>query len=120
MNTAMYKVTINFSAEKDEYQNGCTGEFGADWQEVREFSTLKEVKEFVKDQVYSGYDYIEYDEYNKAYRTVYTATDENMGDMTNQEVKDWKAGKINGWCIDCQIKVEKYTPKTIGNIKFNK
>ena len=47
MKTAMYRVTINFSAEKDKYNNGCTGEYGADWQEVEEFGTLQEVKEFV-------------------------------------------------------------------------
>lgn len=119
MKTATYKVTMTFSAEKDEFKNGCTGEYGTEWQETEEFATLTEVKEFVKDRVYSGYEYIEYDEYNKNYVTAYHAADENNGEMTEQETKDWKAGKINGWYTYCQIKVEKYTPKIIGNIKFN-
>ena len=119
MNTATYKVTMTFSAVKDDWENGETGQYGSEWQEVREFKTLREVKEFVKDNSYSGYDYIEYDDYMKYYITSYMTTDDNMGEMTPSEYKQWKNGEINGWCINTDILVQKFTPKTIGNIKFN-
>jgi hypothetical protein len=119
MNTAMYKVVATFSAVKDDYELGETGEYGADWTETREFATLPEVKEFIKDNTYSGYEYIEYDDYLKRYVTAYTTTDDNEGEMDEDERKQWVKGEINGWTVNCDITVQKFTPKTIGNIKFN-
>ena len=119
MNTAMYKVIATFSAVKDDYELGETGECGSGWTMTEEFNSLPEVKEFIKDNTYSGYNYIEYDDYLKKYVTAYTTTDDNMGEMSEQERKQWVNGKINGWTVDCNITVQKFTPKTIGNIKFN-
>lgn len=116
---AIYKVTLSFLAEKDDFNEGLTGDVGASWVEVEEFRTLKEVKEFVKDWTYSGYEYIEYDTYLKRYVTAYTTTDDNQGEMSENERKQWQNGEINGWTVNCDITVEKYTPKIIGNVKFN-
>jgi conjugal transfer/entry exclusion protein len=118
--SAIYKVEIAFLALKDEWENGETGEYGASWDESREFESLAEVKEFVEENTYSGYDYIEYDNYLKRYVTSYTTTDDNQGEMTESERKQWQAGEINGWTVSCDITVKKFTPKIIGNIKFNK
>ena len=119
MQHAIYKVEITFLANKDDFENGYTGEYGTEWQESKEFTTLKEVKQFVKDNTYSGYKYIEYDEFNKNYRTSYLTDDNNQGEMYKTDVEKWKRGEINGWSVDCEITVKKYTPKIIGNIKFN-
>lgn len=119
LSNTKYRLKMDFTTEKDNWENGCTGEYGTEWQEVREFSDLKDLKEFVKDNTYGGYKYIEFDDYNKNYITSYMATDENVGEMTEQELKDWKANKINGWTVDCFIAVEKYDPKKVNNIKFN-
>ena len=119
MNTATYKVEMAFSAVKDDYNNGETGEFGSDWHESEEFATLAEVKEFVKDRVYSGYEYLEYDSDNKRYVTSYMTTDDNQGEMYESELKAWKKGEINGWSVMCDVTVKKFTPKIIGNVKFN-
>lgn len=116
---ATYKVTISFLAEKDDYNEGLTGDIGASWTEVAEFRTLKEVKEFVRDWTYSGYNYIEYDTYLKRYITAYQTTDENVGEMSEREMQAWKDGEINGWTVSCDITVQKLTPKIIGNVKFN-
>lgn len=115
----MYKVNMTFSAVKDDYEEGQTDEYGAFWEESKDFDSLQEVKEFVKENTYSGYDYIEYDEYLRAYKTAYMTTDENNGDMSESESEQWKKGEINGWCVDIDITVKKFTPKLIGNIKFN-
>ena len=115
----MYKVIATFSTAKDDYEQGETGEYGTSWDITEEFETLAEVKQFVKDNTYSSYQYIEYDDYLKRYLTAYTTTDENEGEMSENELKQWKAGKINGWTVDCRFLVQKFTPKTIGNIKFN-
>lgn len=117
--TATYKVELSFLAEQDVYEDGCQNVFGAEWQEVREFATLSEVKEFVKDQTYSGYEYLEYDDYLKKYVTSYMTTDDNCGEMTASEMQQWKDGKINGWCVMVDLRVSKFTPKIVGNIKFN-
>lgn len=119
MNAAIYKVDMTFLAAEDEWENGETGEYGASWQESQEFETLAEVKEFVRDRTYSGYEYIEYDSYLKRYTTAYTATDENDGEMSDSEKQAWQRGEINGWTIMCDFTVKKFTPKTIGNVKFN-
>lgn len=119
LSNTKYRLKMDFTTEKDDFKNGCTGEYGTQWQEIREFDKLKDLKEFVKDNTYSGYKYIEFDDYNKNYITSYMATDENVGEMTEQESKDWKANKINGWVVDCFIAVEKYDPKKVNNIKFN-
>src|SRR3954471_5226845 len=110
MNTAMYKVIATFSAVKDDYKQGELGELGADWEMTEEFKTLAQVKDFVRDNTYSGYNYIEYDDFLKRYATGYTTTDENTGEMTDSERKLWEQGKINGWFVDCQFQVEKFTP----------
>jgi hypothetical protein len=115
----MYKLKMYFMTEKDIWKEGCTGEYGTEWQEIREFDKLKDLKEFVKDNTYSSYKYIEFDDYNKNYITSYMATDENIGEMTKQEMHDWKRGKINGWVVNCDITIEKYDPKRVNNIKFN-
>ena len=119
MQNATYKVNMTFLAEKDVYDDGCTGDFGAEWSETREFATLAEVKEFVKDNCYSGYEYLEYDSYLKRYDTSYMTTDDNMGEMSPSELQQWKDGKINGWVVMVSVTVEKFTPKLIGNVKFN-
>ena len=119
MQAAIYKVEMTFLAAKDNWEEGETGEYGASWEEAREFSTLTDVKQFVKDNTYSGYEYIEYDEYLKRYVTAYTTTDENEGEMSENEKELWKKGEINGWTVNCDITVKKFTPKLIGNIKFN-
>ncbi len=119
MEQATYKVDMAFLANKDDYEQGYTGEYGASWEESAEFETLKEVKEFVKNRVYSGYEYIEYDSENKWYRTGYLATDENEGEMSKTESIQWKKGKINGWSVNVDITIKKFTPKIIGNVKFN-
>lgn len=115
----MYKVYMTFSAVKDDWKYGETDEYGANWDLSQEFATLPEVKEFVKENTYSGYEYIEYDEYLKRYTTSYMTTDENEGEMTDLEHEQWKQGDISGWSVQCDITVKKYTPKLIGNIKFN-
>jgi hypothetical protein len=119
MNAVIYKVDMTFLTAKDDFENGETGEWGSDWQESEEFSTLKEVKEFVKDRVYSGYEYIEYDPEYKRYITAYMTTDDNQGEMYENERKQWQEGKINGWNVMCDFTVKKFTPKLIGNVKFN-
>lgn len=119
MNAVIYKVDMTFLTAKDEWENGETGEYGTEWSESEEFETLEEVKEFVKDRTYSGYEYIEYDSYLKRYTTAYTATDNNDGEMSDSEKEQWKKGEINGWSVMCDIVVKKFTPKIIGNIKFN-
>lgn len=119
MNKAIYKVEMTFLASKDDWENGETGEYGSQWEESQEFETLQEVKEFVKDNTYSGYEYIEYDDYLKRYVTAYTTTDDNQGEMSKQEHEQWEKGEINGWAVNIDIIVKKFTPKLIGNIKFN-
>jgi hypothetical protein len=119
MNAAIYKVDMTFLAAKDDYNDGETGEYGSSWEESKEFNALAEVKQFVKDQTYSGYEYIEYDNYLKRYTTAYMTTDENTGEMYESEKEAWERGEINGWNIMVDFTVKKFTPKLIGNIKFN-
>lgn len=119
MQAAIYKVNMTFLAAKDVYGEGETGDYGAEWQFSEEFSNLNGVKDFVKSHTYSGYEYIEYDSCLKCYLTAYMATDENMGEMSKSESEQWKRGEINGWYTTVNIQVQKFTPKIIGNIKFN-
>jgi hypothetical protein len=119
MQAVIYKVDMTFLTAKDEWENGETGEYGAEWHLSDEFKTLTEVKEYVKEQTYSGYEFIEYDGYLKRYTTAYTTTDDNDGEMSENEHKQWENGEINGWTVMCDITVKKFTPKIIGNIKFN-
>lgn len=109
----MYKLVMYFNADKDVFDEGLTGETGACWDIEKLFDTIDELKAFVKDETYSGYDYIEQDEDTEGtYRTAYTTTDDNMGEMNKQELEDWKAGKINGWYVDISFTVDEleYTP----------
>lgn len=114
----MYKVKMYFQAVKDDYEQGETSEYGASWEEVKEYETLEDVKEFVKDNTYSGYEYIEFDEFNDYYITSYMTNDDNEGEMLEEEVKQWKNGKINGWRVSIDIIIEEYTPKRLNDIEF--
>jgi hypothetical protein len=114
----MYKVKLYFNTAKDDWENGETGEYGASWTDSRECQTLEEVKEFVKDNTYSGYEYIEFDEFNDFYITAYTTTDENDGEMDKTEKDAWKKGEINGWTVSVDIIVEEYKPKRLNNLEF--
>lgn len=109
-----------FNTAKDDYEQGEIGEHGTSWENIREFGTLKEVKEFIRDNTYSGYDYIEqHEEEEGRYRTAYTTTDANEGEMTPRETEDWKAGKINGWTVDCDITVQHIVLSPVKDIKFD-
>ena len=116
---AIYKVDMTFLAEQDDFNSGLTGKYGSQWHETEEFETLAQVKKFVKDRVYSGYEYIEYDSYLKQYTTSYLTTDDNGGELSLEESKAWKRGEMNAWAVTCGITVLKFTPKIIGNVKFN-
>ena len=114
----MYKLKMYFNTVKDDYEQGELNEYGTSWEEVKEYELLDDVKEFIRNNTYSAYDYIEYDEYNDFYRTAYTATDDNNGEMSASEHEQWKQGKINGWTVDIDIIIEEYTPQRLNNVDF--
>jgi hypothetical protein len=115
----MYKLTMYFNTEKDDWENGLTGESGAYWMIDEVFSTLEQVKECIKDNTYSGYGYIEQDEdVEGTYRTAYITTDDNMGEMDEQELENWKAGKINGWTVDISFTVGRVEYTAVPDINF--
>ena len=110
-----YKAVIYFDAIEDNYNDGEIGGIVNSWTETLEAPTTEELKQKIVDATYqedfTTIDDEQINEYEHAteYHTSYLADDNNQGDASDQQIEQWRAGKLRLWAIRCHILVTKLT-----------
>ena len=106
----MYKAVIYFDTEEDDYNEGLNGKSGTSWVDSFESSTKEGLREQITDAVYCDWKDVMQDNANEyenqtEYWADYLANENNEGEATPQEVKQWKDGNLKLWSVRCHILV---------------
>lgn len=109
-----YKAQIFFDAYEDVYEDGRQINCDNSWDEVLTAKTQKELKEKILETTYSKEEWLDDEQINEydwctEYHTSYLANAENVGDASEDEIEEWKKGKLRLWAVNCHILVTKVT-----------
>ncbi len=111
----MYKATIYFDANEDNYEQGeLIDSPGANWEEVLTADTQSELRNKILEATYSKWGDLDSEQFNDydwatEYHTSYLANEDNQGDASKSEIESWKQGKTRLWSVNCHILVTKVT-----------
>lgn len=117
----MYQAKIYFEAYEDSYTEGETTDCTNSWQDTLTDSDPERLKQKIIDATYTKWEDIEQDDINDhpnqtEYWTSYHANADNVGNASDAQIEQWKAGKCRLWAIHCQILVSKLTEKRYHDI----
>ena len=109
----MYKAQIEFRAYEDDYEQGEL-DFANSWDETLTAETQSELRDKVLQATYSEWEWLDDEQANEydwctEYHTSYLANAENIGDASEQEIRQWKRGKLKLYSVNCHILVTEVT-----------
>lgn len=112
-----YKANIEFSAYKDDYNDGEDLDCINYWHECYTTDTKSDLKKLIIAATYQNtwadFDDEQINEYDFAteYATTYLADADNEGDASKAQIAEWQAGKLDLYTIHCHVLVTKVIEK---------
>lgn len=111
----MYKAQIEFIAYEDSYEQGELEQVNI-WEETLLADTQSELRNKILDATYSKWEDLDEEQMNEydwctEYHTSYLANENNEGDASEEEIEQWKLGKLKLYAINCHILVTEVTEK---------
>ena len=110
-----YKAIIFYTAYVDDYEQGQEFECVNSWDDTIIADTKEELKAKILEATYTpSWDLVDDDQMNGyehayEYHTSYLADEENEGDATEEQIEEWKQGKLKLYAINCQVLVTEVT-----------